>query len=145
MQAVHYRGSAPAVADLVGGQIQLMFETMPSAAAQVRAGKAKAIAVTSAKRSPAFPQVPTLAESVAPGFESSTWYGVFASSKTPPEIVKRLHAAIADALKAEDIRATWKSAGVEATDMAQADFQRLWLAEIKRWGQAARTYNITID
>ena len=91
---VPYRGSAPAVNDLIAGQVDLMFDNLPSSIGQVRGGNLRAIAVTSAKRSPALPDVPTIAESGLPGFEASSWFAIFAPAKTPPEIVQKLNAEV---------------------------------------------------
>jgi tripartite-type tricarboxylate transporter receptor subunit TctC len=142
---IHYRGSGPAVIDLIANNVQLMFETLPSAAVQVRAGKLKALAVTSLQRSPAFPQVPTIAESGYPGFEATTWYGVMAPAKTPPEVVKLMNEAVNKALRRDDIVAAWRSLGVEATPMPADRFQAFWLGEIKRWGDTARANRVSLE
>ncbi len=145
MAAIHYRGSSQAIRDILAGHIQVMFETMPTAAVQVRAKRVKAVAVTSPQRTEAFPDVPTLAETVMPGFQVMTWYGVFAPKGTPPEVVSRMHEEIARALQREDMREVWKTAGVEAVNMPQPDFQRFWVAEVDRWSGAARKFGITAN
>lgn len=142
---VHYRGSSPAIRDLLAGQIHMMFETMPGAAAQVRADRVKPIAVTSRERSPAFPDVPTLAESGLDGFEVVTWYGVFAPAGTPPAVIERMHSEIAQALQSDALRETWKAAGVDAIEQSQADFHAYWLTEVDRWTSAARKLDITMN
>lgn len=142
---IHYRGSAPAIRDLLAGEIQLMFETMPAAAVQVRAGRVKPIAVTSRKRSKAFPEVHTLAESVVDGFEVVTWYGVFAPAGTPQKIINRMHAEVTRALQRDDLRKVWQNAGVDFSDQSQADFNRYWHGEVDRWSAAARNLGITAN
>ena len=87
MTHVPYKGSAPALQDLLGGQVQLMFDNLPSSLPQIKAGKLRALAVTSATRSPALPDVPTIAEAGLPGFEASSWFGILAPAGTPPAIV----------------------------------------------------------
>ena len=143
--AVHYRGSSPAMSDLLGGQVDLMFETMPLALAQTRAGAVRAIGVTSQERSPALPDLPTLNETVAPGFAVSSWYGVMAPSAVPQPILQRMHQAIEQALAMPDIVQTWQSAGVQPQPMSQAEFQAFWLSEITRWGKIASEHNIRIE
>src|SRR3546814_5513034 len=126
LMAVHYRGSSPAMSDLLGGQVDLMFETMPLALAQTRANAVRAIAVTSQERSPALPDLPTLNETVAPGFAVSSWYGVMAPAAVPQLILQRMHQAIEQALATPDIVQTWESAGVQPQPMSQAEFQAFW-------------------
>src|SRR5207245_10182107 len=91
MTHVPYKGSAPALTDLMGGQVQLMFDNLPSSLQQIKAGKLRAIAVTSAQRAPALPDIPTIAESGLPGFEATSWFGIVAPAGTPPAIVARIN------------------------------------------------------
>ena len=95
LTTVPYKGAAPAITDLIGGQIQVMFTTVASAASLVEGGQLRALAVTSAERSPAFPQLPTVAEAGMPGYDAEAWYGLFAPAKTPPEIIDRLNKSAA--------------------------------------------------
>ncbi|OZI58861.1 Bug family tripartite tricarboxylate transporter substrate binding protein [Bordetella genomosp. 1] len=143
--AVHYRGSAPAMSDLLGGQVDLMFETMPLALAQTRANSVRAIAVTSARRTAALPDLPTLGETVAPGFAVSSWYGVMAPQGTPQPVLDRMHDAIAQALALQDMEQTWQAAGVEQQPMSRPQFQAFWLGEIQRWGKVATEHGIRIE
>lgn len=145
MVPIHYRGSAPAIVDLVSGNVQVMFETLPSAAVQVRGGKLRALAVTSTTRNPAFPDVPTLAESGFPGFDVTTWYGLLAPAGTPPEAIKAMNAAVAAALQREEIRKTWKTLGVDSTPMSADVFQTFWLQEITRWTAVAKAQGVTVE
>ncbi|MGZ5261389.1 MAG: tripartite tricarboxylate transporter substrate binding protein, partial [Burkholderiales bacterium] len=104
MVHVPYKGMAPGITDLLGGQVQLAFPTISAGITHARAGRLRALAVTTAKRSPAAPEMPTIAEAALPGFEASNWYGVIVQAKTPPQIVRKIHDDIARALTMPDIR-----------------------------------------
>lgn len=145
MTPIHYKGSAPGILDLAAGNVQVMFETLPSAAVHVRSGKLRALAVTSPKRSPAFPDVPTVAESGYPGFDAVTWYGVMAPAKTPPEVVKKMNAAINDALQSAEIKKVWQTLGTEATPMSADAFQAFWLKEVTRWTGTAKSLGVKVE
>ena len=103
MVHIPYKGGAPALQDLLAGQTQLMFDNLANALPQVKAGKLRAIAVTTAARAPSVPELPTIAESGLPGFDLTTWFGIFAPAGTPPEVVAKLNAEIAKALSAKDL------------------------------------------
>jgi len=100
LTAVHYKGSAPAITDLLGGTIQIMFSTVPSVSSLMQSGQLKALAVTSVGRSPAFPDLPTVAEAGVPGYAAESWYGVFAPAGSPPDAIQLLNAAVDKAIKA---------------------------------------------
>lgn len=100
MTAVHYRGAAPAITDLLRGTVQVMFTSVASATSLIKAGQLKALAVTSAKRTQAFPDLPTVAEAGVPGYEAEGWYGLFAPAKTPPTVIALLNKAVDDSLHA---------------------------------------------
>jgi hypothetical protein len=104
MQHVPYKGSAPAVTDLMGNQIGIMFDNMPSAIQHVRSGKLRPIAVTTAKRSPELPDVPTIAEAGVPGYEAMSWFGLFAPAATPKPVLDRLNAALVKVLNQPDVK-----------------------------------------
>src|SRR5581483_3632769 len=108
LTAVPYKGAAPAITDLIGGQIDVMFTTVASAASLVEAGQLRAIAVTSAERSPAFPQVPTVAESGVPGYRAESWYGLFAPAGTPKDVIERLNRSAGSAVES----ASFKKLGI---------------------------------
>jgi tripartite-type tricarboxylate transporter receptor subunit TctC len=110
---VPYKGSAPAVTDLVGGQVQLMFDNLPSVLEQIRAGNLRAIAVTSAARSPLLPEVPTIAESGLPGFDTSAWFALLTTKNTPEPVRATLQKAAVAALSDPDVRARLSAAGVD--------------------------------
>jgi tripartite-type tricarboxylate transporter receptor subunit TctC len=113
MVHIPYKGGAPAMADLLAGQVQLMFDNLANALPNVKAGRLRALAVTTLARSPAMPELPTIAESGLPGFDLSTWFGVMAPAGTPPEIVSKLNAEIARALSAKDMRERLEKMGAE--------------------------------
>src|SRR5688572_1800379 len=113
MAHIPYKGAAPAMQDLVAGQIQLMFDNLASSLGQFRAGKVKALAVTTAKKTPLAPDLPTIAESGLPGFDISTWFGVFAPAGTPKAALDRLHAEFTKALAAADVREKMTNLGAE--------------------------------
>lgn len=110
---VPYKGSSPAVADLIGGQVTLMYDTVSSCLPHIKSGKLRAIGVSTAKRSAALPDVPTIAEAALPGFEVTTWFGFLAPAKTPPEIVTRLNTEIVKILNMPDVRERLLAAGSE--------------------------------
>jgi tripartite-type tricarboxylate transporter receptor subunit TctC len=138
MQHVPYKGSAPALADLAGGQIQLMFDSMPSAMALIKAGKLRPIAVTTSKRSQTLPDLPTVAELGYPGFDIATWYGYWAPKGTPPAIVEKLAKAAAAALKKPQVIEQYANLGAEPVGSTPADFARYNLSELNKWGEIVR-------
>ena len=133
MQHVPYKGTAPAVNDLVAGQIQLMFTGVPAVMAQVKAGQLRALAVSSPHRVKAVPDLPTVAESGFPGFEADQWYGVVAPAGTPPEIIAKLNQQINKSLSSVEIASRLESEGAEATPNPPQAFADLIASEIKRW------------
>lgn len=138
MQHVPYKGSAPALVDLIGGQVQLMFDSMPSAMPFVQSGKLRALAVTTAKRVPALPDVPTIAESGYPGYDISTWYGLWAPKDTPQPIVDKLYQAAATALKTPKLIEQYGGMGAEPVGSTPADFKRYNASEGLKWGEIVR-------
>ena len=145
---VPYRGTAPAVADAVAGQIQMVFTGAPAIIPMVKAGKLKAIAVSSAQRIASMPDIPTLAESGVKGlegFEADQWYGLVAPAGTPVEIVRKLNQAINDSLSAPELVARLKSEGASASPASPQVFGQLIQSEIKRWRPVVRSANIQAD
>ncbi len=111
LTTVPYKGAAPAITDLIGGQIQVIFTTVASCASLVEAGQLRAIAVTSAERSPAFPQLPTVSEAGVPGYAAEAWYGLYAPARTPPDIIDRLNKSAAKAVQSEGLQETRRERG----------------------------------
>ena len=145
LKHVPYKGGAPAITDLIGGQLDLVAMNMLEIAPQVKSGKLKIIAVMSAKRSPLFPEVPTIAESGFPGFEASVWYSLIAPAKTPAAIVKVLHADVEKALKSKEMVERLSSVGGEVSPGTTAQFTAFLTAERKRYEKLVREANIQPD
>jgi len=145
MQHVPYKGSAPAVTDLLGNQIAIMFDNMPSAIQHVRSGKLRAIAVTTAKRSSELPDVPTIAEAGVPGYEATSWFGMFAPAGTPAPVVAQLNAAIVKVLAQPDIRKKLAEQGAEAAGETPAQFADFIQKESVKWGKVVRESGASVD
>jgi tripartite-type tricarboxylate transporter receptor subunit TctC len=133
LTTVPYKGAAPAITDLIGGQIQVMFTTVASAASLVEAGQLRAIAVTSAERSPAFPQLPTVSEAGVPGYAAEAWYGLYAPAKTPPEIIDRLNKSAAKAVQSEAFKRLGVNEGLVMVAQPPEALDRYFQGEEERW------------
>jgi tripartite-type tricarboxylate transporter receptor subunit TctC len=144
MVHVPYRGNAPAVTDLIAGQVQVMFADTPSSIAHVRAGTLRALAVTTAERSEILPEVPTVREFL-PGFEASNWFGVAAPKDTPPEIIDRLNKEINFTLGEPEIKARLADLGAAPLTGSPADFGRFIVAESEKWSKVIRAANIKVE
>jgi tripartite-type tricarboxylate transporter receptor subunit TctC len=134
---VPYRGGAPALADLLGGQVQVMFDVLPGSLAHIQAGDVRALAVTTSARSEALPNLPTIAETV-PGFDASTWFGVGAPRGTPPEVIARLNQEINAGLADPTIKMRLADVGSAAMPMRPAEFGALVAAETEKWAQVVK-------
>ena len=141
MVHVPYKGGGPAMTDLLGGQVQLMFATMPAAMPHVRSGKVRAIAVTSAKRSQAMPELPTIGETLK-GYDASTWYGVLAPAKTPRAIVNQLHAEIVKLLKVAETHDRLLAQGFEPVGGTPAEFAAYIKSEMAKWAKVIKAAGI---
>lgn len=135
---VPYKGSAPAVADLVGGQVQLMFDTVTSALPQIKAGKTRALAVTTGKRSTALPDVPTLGETVIPGFDYGTWFGIMAPAGTPQPILEKLNAEIVRMVTRPETRKQLIDMGTEPVGNSIKEMNDQVKAELTQYGVVAK-------
>jgi len=142
---VPYKGSSQALADLIGGQIQLNFDTTSSAMSFIKSGKVKVLAVMTPKRSAELPDVPTLAEAGYPGIEMSTWYGVYATSGTPKPIIERLHAELARIVKLPDVQSRLAALGGEIAALTTDQFAAFARAEYERAGRLIRDAKVKID
>lgn len=145
MNHIPYKGSAPALTDTMGGQTQLMFDTMLSAMPHVKAGKLKALAVTSAARSPVAPDVPTVAESGLPGYEAIAWNGLLAPAGTPPEVLARLSAELKKVLAAPDVKERFEAQGFAASWNSPEDFGRFMTAEVDKWAKVVKVSGAKVD
>jgi tripartite-type tricarboxylate transporter receptor subunit TctC len=142
---VPYRGGGPAISDLIAGHVQLSFMTVLEASGHLKAGKLRALAVTGDKRVGALPEVPTLAESVAPGFNSISWIGIVAPAGTPREIVEKISADLRDVIAADDVKGRLTELGAVPRTTTPAQFATLIDADRKRYAQIIRERKITVD
>lgn len=145
MPHVPYKGSSPALTDLMGGQVDLMFDSMMTALPHVKAGKLRALAVTGAKRSPVVPDIPTVAESGLPGYSAVGWIGVVAPAGTPQPIIAKLNDAIVKALAAPDVREKLISQAAEPIGSSPQEFAAFMQAETQKWAQAVRDSGAKVD
>jgi tripartite-type tricarboxylate transporter receptor subunit TctC len=145
MTHVPYKGAAPAMQDLVAGRLDLMFDNLASAQGQIRAGTVRALAVTTARRSPLAPDLPTIGESGLPGFDISTWFGVFAPAKTPAPVVQRLHDTFAAALALPDVRDRMLTLGAEPVSSTPKDFAAYIDAEAKKYARLVKASGAKAD
>ena len=136
VKTVHipYKGIAPAVSDLVGGQVQMMFAGISTVLQHVKAGKLVALAIASPKRSPQLPDVPTVAESGLPGFDVTSWYGIVARTGTPAVVIQKVQRDMAEALKAPDVVSRLEGLGLEPVGNTPAEFKARIEAESRKWG-----------
>ena len=142
---VPYKGSAPAVTDLLGGHVSLMFDNMPSALPHVKANKIRALAVSTLKRSPVAPEIPTVAESGLPGFEVSVWFAVLAPAATPRPIVDRLNQVLVKALQSPDVRERLSSQGAEPIGNSPEEFTAVMKHDLVKWAKVVKDGNIRLD
>jgi tripartite-type tricarboxylate transporter receptor subunit TctC len=145
MTHVPYKGSSQAHLDLIAGSVQVMFDTTSSAMSQIKAGKLKALAVTSPKRAAELPDVPTLAEAGVPGFEMTTWYGLFVTTGTPKDVIARLVDETNKILRLPDVQAKLRGLGGEPAGMSVEQFAALNKGEFERFGKLIREANVKID
>ena len=142
---VPYKGSAQAHLDIIAGNVQMMFDTTSSAMGQIKAGKFKALAVTSDRRSSELPDVPTLIEAGLPGFDMTTWYAVYVTAGSPPDVVARLQAELARAISLPDVQAKLRGLGGEPGTMSVEQFASFNIQEYERFGRLIRDANIKPD
>ncbi len=139
---IPYRGSGPALVDLVGGQVQLSFDTMPSVIGQIKAGRIRALAVASPTRNPQLPNVPTMAQAGLKGVEMSAWYGIYMPSSTPKAVQERVYAEVTKVLAMPETQARLGAIGADLTPMTQAQFAAFHMSENKRYGDLITKKNI---
>jgi tripartite-type tricarboxylate transporter receptor subunit TctC len=145
MQHVPYKGSSPALTDLIGGQVQLMFDSLPSSQSFIKAGTLKAIAVTTLRRSTALPNIPTIAESGLPGFNISTWYGMWAPASTPSAIVEKLSLEISHITRLPEIREKFLSLGAEPVGNTAEEFAAFNKSELAKWARIVKQSGARVD
>ena len=145
MLHVPYKGSGPAVADLLGGQVNYMFDSITSARPHIQSGKLRALGVTTAKRSSTLPDVPTLAEAGVPGYEVSPWFAVFMPASTPKPIVSKLNKALLDSMKDPDVAKRFETIGAEPVGSTPDELARHLARESERWTQLITERGIKLD
>ncbi|MEK6244248.1 MAG: tripartite tricarboxylate transporter substrate binding protein [Pseudomonadota bacterium] len=147
LQLLHvpYKGSGPAITDLLGSQVDTMIDQLSASIGHIREGRMKALAVTSRTRSPQLPNVPTLAELGVTSFEVGTFTGIFGPAGMPAPVVDRLHAALKKALSLESVRERFRSMGVEVMDLSQPEFAAYVKTDFEKWRQIARERNIVVE
>lgn len=142
---VPYRGAGPAIQDLLAGHIPLMFDGLGTSAPQIKGGQLRALAVAAPKRVSAFPDLPTTSEAGLPGYEVSTWYGVFAPKNTPPAIVERMAKELKTALQTPAIKEAWERNGSDVPDVAGAEFGKMVSSEVVRWRKVVTEAGVKLD
>lgn len=145
MTHIPYRGAGPMMQDLLAGSVDFAFDGMGTSAAQIKAGKLKALAVTSSKRVPAFPNIPTMEELGIKGYQATTWYAMWAVKGTPPEVVNRTHQEIAKIMQEPSIKDFWFNQGADLGGNSPADFTKFISAEIEKWGKVVKASGAKID
>jgi tripartite-type tricarboxylate transporter receptor subunit TctC len=145
LTTVPYKGAAPGITDLVGGQIQVMFTTVASAASLIAGGQLRALAVTSAERSPAFPQLPTVAEAGVPGYSAESWYGLFAPARTPADVIDRLNKSAALAVQSEAFKRLAVNEGLVMIAGPPQELDRYFRGEEERWRKVIEEAGIKIE
>jgi tripartite-type tricarboxylate transporter receptor subunit TctC len=145
MKHVPYKGSGPALVDLIAGQIDLMFDVFSTAAPLAKSGKLRALAITSAERSPQFPDVPTMQEAGVTGFEAGTWFGVLAPAGTSKPIVDQLSKTMNEVLTEKELRDTLASQGAIVRGGTPAQFSQFFLAEYQKWGKIVKAAGVTVE
>jgi tripartite-type tricarboxylate transporter receptor subunit TctC len=142
---VPYKGSGPAITDLLGSQVESMMDQLTASIGHIREGRIKPLAISSRSRSPLLPNVPTLDELGVKGYEASTFTGLFAPSATPRPLLEKLGAALKKALANETVRERYRGMGVEIIDMTQSEFDRYVRADFEKWRRVAREGNIVVE
>ena len=142
---VPYKGSGPAITDLLGSQVEAMMDQLTASIGHIREGRIKPLAISSPKRSPLLPNVPTFDESGVKGYEAATFTGIFAPSGVSPEVVQKLSSALKKAMSNEGVRERYRAMGVEIMDMGQAEFAAYVRADFEKWKRVAREGNIVIE
>ena len=142
---VPYKGAGPMMTDLLAGQVDFAFDGMGTSAQQIKAGKLRPLAVTTAKRAPLLPDVPTMREAGLPGYEVTTWYALWAIKGTPREIVDRMHTETVKALARPDIKEYWAAQGADPGGQTPAEFGSFLHAEIAKWAKVVKDSGAKID
>lgn len=142
---VPYKGAAPALNDLLGGQIPMMFDSVPGVLQHIKSGRLKALAVTSAQRAPALPDVPTMQEAGVKNFEATAWFGLYAPAKLPAEVTRKLSSDVLEVLKSSRVRSQFAMQGAEPGAMTQPEFSKFVDSELTRWNKVVVDADIRLQ
>jgi tripartite-type tricarboxylate transporter receptor subunit TctC len=142
---IPYRGAGPALQDLIGGQVDMMFDGLGSSSTHIKSGRIKALAVASTKRAPGFPELPTAAEAGVPTYEVATWYGLWAPKGTPKDIVERMQAEMAKAFATPELQGTWTSLGADTPNLYGDAFGRFVGSETRRWAEVVKNSGAKLE
>jgi tripartite-type tricarboxylate transporter receptor subunit TctC len=145
MVHVPYKSGGPAITDVMGGQVDFMFGTVAATSSLIDAAKLRGLAISSPKRSPRLPNVPTVAETVIPGFEVYEWNGVFVPAGTPTDVVARLQKAVSESLQEDEVRKRFQEVGAQPVGSTPAQFSEYLKKEDAKWGEVVRRGNIKLD
>lgn len=145
MTHIPYKGSAPAVADLLGNRLSIMFDNLPSVISHVRSGKLRAIAITAAKRSPELPNIPTIAEAGVPGYEAMSWFGLFAPAATPAPVLAKISAELTKVLANPEVKRKIEDQGGEPASDTPAQFAVFIQAETNKWAKVVKDSGASVD
>jgi tripartite-type tricarboxylate transporter receptor subunit TctC len=142
---IPYRGAGPALQDLIGGQVDLMFDGLGSSATHIKSGRIKALAVAAPRRAPGFPEIPTSAEAGLPSYQVSTWYGLWAPKGTPMPIVEQMKAEMTKAFSTPELQGIWNGLGAETPNLYGEAFGRFVASETRRWGEVVKNSGAKLD
>jgi tripartite-type tricarboxylate transporter receptor subunit TctC len=142
---IPYRGAAPAMADVMGGQVPITFDNITTTISPVKAGKLRALAVSTIKRSSVAPDIPTLSESGVPGFDATAWFGLFVPAGTPTEVINKLARATADAVNTPSVKETLLQTGSEPVGSTPAQFEAFYKAEVAKWAEVVKRAKVGVD
>jgi tripartite-type tricarboxylate transporter receptor subunit TctC len=145
LQHVPYRGAAPAMSDVLGGQVPLTFDNIVTTLPLVKSGKLRALAVSTKTRSRAAPDIPTLAEAGVPGYDATAWFGLFAPAGTPPEIINKLSETARQATSSPDVKAALEAVGADPVGTTPPEFQAFFKSEVQKWADVVTRANVRLD
>jgi tripartite-type tricarboxylate transporter receptor subunit TctC len=145
LQHVPYRGAAPAMSDVLGGQVPLTFDNIVTTLPLVKSGKLRALAVSTRQRSQAAPDVPTLSEAGVPGYDATAWFGLFVPAGTPPEVIRKLSETAGQAVRSPEVKTVLEAVGADPVGSSPTEFDAFFKAEVKKWAEVVTRANVRLD